>query len=134
MSEERKAQSNGKQKEGLALSFACVRERLHTRVGACRRNEMKRFLDQAKDTIVRVLQEHGVVHAGVFGSVAREESQEESDLDLVIEFQGDKTLLDLVAVKLDLEDVLGRRVDVLTYSALHPLLRQRVVKEQVVIL
>ncbi len=95
---------------------------------------MKRFLDQAKDTIVRVLQEHGVVRAAVFGSVAREESQEESDLDLVIEFQGDKTLLDLVAVKLDLEDVLGRRVDVLTYSALHPLLRQRVVKEQVVIL
>ncbi len=58
-----------------------------------------------------------------FGSVARGEAGEDSDVDLVVEFEGRKSLLDLIGLKLDLEDNFHRKFDVLTYDSLHPLLK-----------
>jgi predicted nucleotidyltransferase len=66
--------------------------------------------------------------------VARGEASEDSDVDLLVEFEGKKSLLDLIGLKLDLEDNLNRRFDVLTYDSLHPLLKERILKEQVAIL
>jgi len=51
-----------------------------------------------------------------------------------IEFEGRKSLLDLAGLKLDLQELLRRRVDVLTYKSLHPLLKERILSEQEVIL
>ena len=67
-------------------------------------------------------------------SFARGEAEDDSDLDLLVELPGTESLLDLVALKLDLEEVPGREVNVLTYRALHPLIKERVLREQVVIL
>jgi len=78
--------------------------------------------------IIPVLKRHDVVRAAVFGSFARGEPQEESDLDLVVEFGGEKSLLDLIALQLDLEATLGRETDVLTYRALHPRIREIVLR------
>jgi hypothetical protein len=64
----------------------------------------------------------------------RGEQKEDSDLDVLVEFEGKKSLLDLAGLKIKLEEVLGRRVDVLTYNSLHPLLRDRILQEQKVIL
>lgn len=71
-----------------------------------------------------------VKKAAFFGSVVREELTEESDLDILVEFEGEKSLLDLVNLKMELEEVLERKVDVLTYDSLHPLLKERILKEQ----
>jgi len=80
-----------------------------------------------------VFSRHGVVRAAVFGS-SRGEAGEESDIDILVEFQDEKTLLDLVALQIELEESLGKEVDVLTYQALHPLIKEKVLQEQVALL
>ena len=62
----------------------------------------------------------GVGGIGVFGSVARGEDRPESDVDVLVEFAGPADLLDLVRVKLALEEVLHRRVDVVTPGGIRP--------------
>ena len=80
--------------------------------------------DEMKKRIVAILQQAGVKHAAIFGSFARGEADAGSDLDLLVEFQGEKTLLDLVALKNRLERTLDmKKVDVITYQSLSPLLR-----------
>ena len=59
---------------------------------------------------------------------------DESDVDLLVEFEGRKSLLDIAHLKNELEDVLNRRVDVLTFRSLHPRLRDRILAEQVPII
>ncbi|MFA6485984.1 MAG: nucleotidyltransferase family protein [Candidatus Magasanikbacteria bacterium] len=76
---------------------------------------------------------HGVKRAAVFGSVARGEATRNSDIDIVVEFRGKKSLLDLVALELDLGEQYSRKVDVVTYNSLHPLLRDRILKDQHII-
>lgn len=84
--------------------------------------------------LIDVLRQHEVKRAALFGSIVRGDATEESDIDLLIEFEGRKSLLDLAGLKLDLQEVLSRRVDVLTYKSLHPLLKERILSEQEVIL
>jgi hypothetical protein len=88
--------------------------------------------------VIEILRENGVKRAAFFGSIVRGEMDEESDIDILIEFEGRKSLLDLAHLKNELEDGLNRRVDVLTYKSLHPRLREsnpgRILAEQVPIL
>lgn len=87
-----------------------------------------------KKKMIPVLQKHDVKKAALFGSVARREATKGSDIDLLIEFAGKKSLMDLVGLKLELQDVMGAEVDVITYKSLHPLLKKRILGEQEVIL
>lgn len=86
------------------------------------------------EQLVEVAQAHGVTHAAIFGSVARGTATASSDLDLLVEFAPGRTLLDQAALEIDLIALIGRPVDVVTYRSLHPLIRERVLNEQVVIL
>jgi predicted nucleotidyltransferase len=95
---------------------------------------MIRAVEEIQDRIAPVLREHGVRRAGIFGSTARGEARPDSDLDLLVEFEEGRSLLDLVDLRLVLEDLLGREADVVTYASLHPQLRKRVLEEQVEIL
>ena len=81
-----------------------------------------------------ILRKHGVARAAVVGSYARGEAREGSDVDILVEFEGRKTLLDLVALRMELEEILGTRVDVVTYRSLHPRIREKVLREQVALL
>jgi predicted nucleotidyltransferase len=83
--------------------------------------------------IIPVLKSQGVLKAALFGSYVKREAKKSSDIDLLVELADNKSLLDLVGLKLDLEDVLKKRVDVLTYDAIHPLLKDIILKEQRVI-
>ena len=67
----------------------------------------------------------------VFGSLARGEGGEDSDLDLLVTLREGRSLLDLVGLKQDLEDLVHRPVDVVTEKALSPYLRERVLSEAV---
>ena len=95
---------------------------------------MNEQIIEIKDKILNALRLNDVKRASLFGSVVRGELTDESDIDLLVEFKGRKSLLDLVGLKLELEEVLKRKVDVLTYNSLHPLLKDRILREQEVIL
>jgi predicted nucleotidyltransferase len=91
-------------------------------------------INQIKKKIVPILKKNDVKRASLFGSVIRGEATEESDIDLLVEFKGEKSLLDLAGLKIELEELLGKKVDVLTYNSLHPLLKDRILREQKAIL
>jgi predicted nucleotidyltransferase len=94
---------------------------------------MKISIDHLKSVIQATLEKYGVRKAALFGSIVREEATEESDIDLLVEFEEGRSLLDLAGLKLELEGLLNRKVDVVTYRSLHPLLRDIILSEQVVI-
>lgn len=95
---------------------------------------MSQILDELKTKILPVLQHHDVIHAAIFGSFARGEERGDSDLDILVELKKGKSLLDLVALKLELEEVLKRKIDVVTYNSLHKRIRERVLEEQMPII
>ena len=75
-----------------------------------------------------------MVKAGIFGSLAKGSFKKSSDIDILIKFKGQRSLFDLARLELELEEKLGRRVDVLTYRSLHLLIKKEVLKEEVKIL
>ena len=76
----------------------------------------------------------GISNAGIFGSFVRGDSDEESDIDIVIEIEKDITLFDFINIKHELEEILNKKVDLVEYSALKPFIRDSILKEQVIIL
>jgi uncharacterized protein len=88
-------------------------------------------IKKIKNDIVEILLQHDVKRAAFFGSFARGEQTENSDIDILVEFKGKKSLLDLVGLQLDIEDKVGTHVDLLTYDSLLPSIKERVLKEQI---
>ncbi|PIN94713.1 hypothetical protein COU53_02355, partial [Candidatus Pacearchaeota archaeon CG10_big_fil_rev_8_21_14_0_10_30_48] len=80
------------------------------------------------------LKKHNVIRAGIFGSFARGEQKKNSDIDILIEFEGKKSLFDLVELKLELEDRLNKKVDIITYKSINSLLKKIILNEEVKIL
>jgi predicted nucleotidyltransferase len=87
------------------------------------------LLKAKRDEILRIAAKHGARNVRVFGSAARGEAGPTSDVDLLVEFEPGRSLLDHVALIQDLEDLLGRKVDVVTEKAVYWLLRRRILKE-----
>ncbi len=81
------------------------------------------------DEIDRVARSHGAVSVRVFGSRARGDGGPDSDLDLLVRLEPGRSLLDLIAIKQDLEDILHCSVDVVTEAGLSPYLRDRILAE-----
>jgi uncharacterized protein len=80
--------------------------------------------------MIPILDRNSVTRAALFGSFARGEGTEDSDIDLLVEFEKGKSLLDLVGLKIELEEALGRKIDVVTYNSINPLLKDSILKEQ----
>ena len=97
-------------------------------------DNMKTHIKNIKEKILPILQGYGVRRVGLFGSCIREEMRENSDIDILVEIEKDISLLDFVRIKLEIEEVLENRVDLVEYNTIKPLLRERILKEQVVIL
>lgn len=82
-----------------------------------------------------ILKRHSVKRAAIFGSFARGEAKTSSDVDFLIEYKTkNKSLFDLVDLKSELEDTLGRKVDIVTYNSIYWRIREQILAEQVVIL
>ena len=82
-----------------------------------------------KEELLRVARTHGATSVRVFGSVARGTAGPESDVDFLVELEPGRTLLDLMALIREWGALLGRRADVTTPAALHPLLASRILAE-----
>jgi predicted nucleotidyltransferase len=79
--------------------------------------------------ILDVAARHGARNVRVFGSVARGDDHEGSDVDVLIDVEPGRTLLDVIALEQDLQQLLGRHVEVLTDGGLSPYLQQRILAE-----
>lgn len=88
-----------------------------------------RELQARRGDILGLAAKHGADTVRVFGSVARNESDAQSDVDLLVTLQPGRSLLDLGGLLMDLENLLGCRVDVVTEKGLRPRIRQRVLAE-----
>ena len=83
--------------------------------------------------MVSLLKRRGVKKAAVFGSVARGRQTAQSDIDLVVEFSATPTLFEMAKLQRELEVIVKKPIDLVTYRSLHPLIRERVMKDQQVL-
>jgi len=90
---------------------------------------MKNQIKSIEPKIKKILKKHKITRAGVFGSYARGEQKKGSDVDILIKFNG--SLLDLVGLEMELKKKLRKKVDLLTYGGIHPLLKKIILKEEV---
>ena len=81
--------------------------------------------------ILEIAARHSAHHVRVFGSVVRGEDDPESDVDILVDMDPDRSLLDLVALECDLAGILGRRVDVVVDGGISPYLKDRIPAEAV---
>lgn len=95
---------------------------------------MKTSIKQIKDKALPILKEAGVLRSSVFGSYTREENKKDSDIDILVDLPRGKSLFDLSDLQMKLENALRKKVDLVTYKSLYPLLRNRILSEQVQIL
>ncbi len=90
---------------------------------------IEELLASKRDEIIRLAEKHGAHNVRVFGSVARGDAGTESDVDLLVDLEAGRSLLEHAALLLELEDLLGRRIDVVTERGLRPRVRERVLSE-----
>jgi len=91
--------------------------------------EVKQLLKNKRHAVLALTAKHGAQNPRIFGSVARGEAGSESDIDLLVKMEDGRSLLDLSALALDLKDLLGVKVDVVSEDGLYWLLRRRILKE-----
>jgi predicted nucleotidyltransferase len=89
------------------------------------------LLQEKREEILHLAAMHGASNVRIFGSVARGESRPDSDVDFLVELESGRSLLDRVALIQDLEDLLGRKVDVATVKGLRDVWRDRILNEAV---
>jgi len=95
---------------------------------------VEKNLKTIKKQIIPVLRNHDIKKAGIFGSFARGEAKKNSDIDIVVKIKKNISLLDFVGIKLELEDVLAKKVDLVEYDNLRPIIKERILSEQSLIL
>ena len=87
------------------------------------------LLKEKREEILRIAAQHGAHNVRVFGSVARGEADAQSDIDLLVEFAPDRSLLDHAALWLELQELLGCKVDVVSEGGVKARIRDRVLRE-----
>lgn len=87
-------------------------------------------INHIKTVIVPILKKAGVTRSSLFGSYARGEQGVNSDIDILVELPKGKSLLDLIGLEMELQKFLGKRVDLITYKSVSPLLKDYISKDQ----
>lgn len=87
-------------------------------------------IEEIKQKAIPVLKKAGAVRASLFGSVVRGEERGDSDIDILVDLPKGTGLFAFVNLQCKLEEALKTKVDLVTYKSLHPLLRDRILKEQ----
>ena len=89
------------------------------------------LLKDKREAILQIAAKHGARNVRVSGSVARGEADDQSDIDFLVDMEPGRSLLDLGGLLMDLQDLLGQNVDVVTERGLKPRIRERVLHEAV---
>ena len=89
------------------------------------------MLKSKRAEILEIARRNGATSVRVFGSVSRGESRDDSDIDLLVELEEDRSLFDLAGIVVELEELLGRKIDVFTPASLHHMIRDQVLAEAV---
>ncbi|MEK7167263.1 MAG: nucleotidyltransferase family protein [Patescibacteria group bacterium] len=92
---------------------------------------MTQKITKIKRKILPILKKNDVIKASIFGSFARNEETQESDVDILVELQKNKSLLDFIHLKNELEDLLEQKVDLLTYKGINPKLAKYIYKDEI---
>lgn len=93
--------------------------------------DVRDLLKEKRGDILRIAAEHGAYNIRIFGSVARGEADSESDIDFLVDMEPGRSLLDLGGLLMDLQDLLGCPIDVVTEKGLRERIRDRALKEAV---
>ncbi len=97
-----------------------------------KRIKANKEIEKIKPKIISILKKNHVKRAGIFGSYSRGEQKESSDIDIVVEIEDkNMSLLGFIGLKLRLEETLGKKVDIVEYVALKPLIKNRILKEEI---
>lgn len=88
-------------------------------------------IEKLKPKIVGVLKKNGVKKAGIFGSYATGKQKKSSDIDILVEINKDASLLDFIEIKLELEDNLKKKVDLVEYKTIKPRIKDKIAREKV---
>lgn len=89
------------------------------------------FIGDKRAEILRIMREYGAHNLRVFGSVARGEATHESDIDFLVSFDPDRSLMDHAGLQIALEELLGRRVEVASDIGLKPEIEERILREAI---
>ena len=92
---------------------------------------INKAIQEKRDAILALAARHGARNVRLFGSVSRGEAGPQSDVDILVDLEPGRSLFDLGGLLMDLEDLLGRKVDVVTEKGLHWYIRDKVLKEAV---
>jgi uncharacterized protein len=93
--------------------------------------EMEKLIEEKREEILKIARRHGAENVRLFGSVARGESNESSDVDILVEVGPNPSPWFPGGLIADLEELLGRRVHVVEVEALHSYIRDRVLQEAI---
>lgn len=88
-------------------------------------------LERHRAEVLRLAAKYGATDVRVFGSVARGDADESSDIDFLVRMTPGRSLFDIGGLLMDLQDLLGRRVDVVTERGLRPRMRERVLRDAI---
>ncbi|RAU20516.1 DNA polymerase subunit beta [Paramagnetospirillum kuznetsovii] len=87
------------------------------------------LLHEKRDDILRLAALHGAANVRVFGSVARGDDRDDSDIDLLVHMDDGRSLLDMIRFTRDVQDIVGRKVDVISDGGISPYMRDRILAE-----
>ena len=90
----------------------------------------KLTVDQIKEKAIPILKEAGITKSALFGSYVRGDENDSSDIDFLVGFPEDATLLDIVRLKRSLQENLQKRVDIVSYNAISPLIKDSILNHQ----
>ena len=88
-------------------------------------------IEKIKEKIIPILKKHKAIKAGIFGSYARGDYKEKNDIDILMELNKNLSLDEVIMIKIDLEKVLKKKVDLVEYETIRPELRESILKEEV---
>ncbi len=114
----------------LSMKELIEKEREADKKFATKKEIKKKIIEELKPKIIKILKKNKIKRAGIFGSYVRGEQKKDSDIDIIIEpVKG--MGLGFIGVKLELEDKLGRKIDLVSYKGIHPLIKRKILNEEI---
>lgn len=95
---------------------------------------MNKSLNDIKQIAIPILKNAGITHSAIFGSYARGENTPDSDIDILIEVPQGMTLFDLGGLQMDLEEALGKKVDLIDFKTIKTFLKPYILNNQIKII